>query len=74
MIRSILSAIGWFFPISRFCLVPERILDCCYRPAQVFHHIHVPEAQNPIALRLQEGGSFGVVFLLIKVMAAIQGD
>jgi hypothetical protein len=41
----------------------QRILDCRNHPAQVFQHIHIPETQNPVALGLQEGGSFGVVFL-----------
>ena len=48
--------------------------DHPYHGFNIIHHVPVLETQNSITVRLEEGGAFGVVFLLVKVLTPVHLD
>jgi hypothetical protein len=55
-------------------LVVQSDFNSAQDALDVIHHFVIPKADNMVASGFEESGSFGIVFLLVKVLTTIQLD
>jgi len=64
---------GTSTPLSGTRLL-QLIQDHTHHFRDFVHYIAVPESQNAVAFGFKERRSFGIIFFLVKVLAAIHFD